>query len=160
MVDIISKKDGPRKEDVHLKKMLRENQGTIRNLADQLTQGNFSAQQRAKQVNQKPQQESGTKYFILSSKDNSGPPEPYIRISINGRVVIVDDRTSKQMHHLGEIRAAKEGKKFLLATAENKFFSPADKDLTDMLHECDGLEINGDFTEEMLSKKIAEILGI
>ena len=42
MVDIISKKDGPREEDVRLKTLIKNNQRTITALADRLSQGNYS----------------------------------------------------------------------------------------------------------------------
>ena len=161
MVDIISKKEGPRKEDLAVKHMLKGKERIITGLADAFTSGGYSASKQEKMLaqNKKPE-ESTSKYFILSTKDCAGPPEPYVRISINGRVVIVDNRNSEQMHFLGEIRRFEDGKKFLLATAENKFFSPAEKEVTDMLTECDGVAINDAFTEEMLKDKLAELLGI
>lgn len=160
MVDIISKKDGPRKEDVALKKFLRENNKTITGLADRLTMGGYSNSKKAASQPQAPSPSNDKKYFILSPHDNAGPPEPYVRISINGRVVIVDDRTSKQMAFLGEIRRTDQGRIFMLATRENKFFSPADEELTTQLEELDHIEMNDDQTEEWLKQQLSDKLGI
>lgn len=45
MVDIFSKRDGPRLEDVRAKRLLSENAGTIRKLADQISSGGYSRMQ-------------------------------------------------------------------------------------------------------------------
>ena len=47
MVDIISKRSGPRAEDVRAKKLIEENRGAITRLADQFSNGAYSASRRA-----------------------------------------------------------------------------------------------------------------
>ena len=42
MVDIFSKREGPRLEDVKARRLLTQNAGTIRKLADQISNGGFS----------------------------------------------------------------------------------------------------------------------
>ena len=158
MIDIISKKDGPRREDVAIHKLVRENKHTITRLADQLSQGSYSASQRPVQPTEPLA--STSSYFTLSSPASKEDAKPYIRISLNGRVVMVDDKTSKQMHFLGEIRYTGESKVFLLATAKNKFFSPADNDLMAKLADFDHIELGADFTEDMLKHSIHTKLGL
>ena len=159
MIDIISKKDGPRKEDVRLRKLIQENKGTITAMADHFSMGAYSASKQPAQQNSNTEQGKAS-YFILSAHDNAEPPKPYVRVSLNGRVVIVDDRTSKQMHFIGEVRHLNGEKVFLLATEENKFFSPADEDLMNALKELDHLKLGAQFDEDMLSAKIHEVLGL
>ena len=45
MVDIFSKREGPRLEDVKARRLLTQNAGTIRKLADQISNGGFSKMQ-------------------------------------------------------------------------------------------------------------------
>ena len=159
MIDIISKKDGPRKEDVRLKKLIQENKGTITAMADHFSMGSYSASQQS--APQSSSNEPGkASYFILSANDHVEPPKPYVRVSLNGRVVIVDDRTSKQMHFIGEVRYVNGEKVFLLATEENKFFSPADEGLMSALKDIDHVKLDAAFDEDMLSAKISETLGL
>ena len=44
MVDIISKRDGPRREDVAARRVLQENRGTIHKMMDHLTGGQLNSQ--------------------------------------------------------------------------------------------------------------------
>jgi hypothetical protein len=46
LVDIISKRDGPRREDVPLKQLIQQNRGIITRLADQISGGGYSASKR------------------------------------------------------------------------------------------------------------------
>ena len=57
MVDIISRRDGPRREDVVARRMISENQGKITHIADRLTQGAYSAGLRAKAAPPAPEPE-------------------------------------------------------------------------------------------------------
>lgn len=41
-MDIFSKREGPRREDARARKILSENAGTIRRLADQISNGGFT----------------------------------------------------------------------------------------------------------------------
>lgn len=42
MVEIFSKRDGPRREDVQIKRLIEQNRGVITKLADQLSNGRYS----------------------------------------------------------------------------------------------------------------------
>ena len=43
MVEIISKRDGPRREDIQVKRLIEQNRSTIVRLADQISGGGYSA---------------------------------------------------------------------------------------------------------------------
>jgi len=47
MVDIISKKTGPRREDVVAKRLINNNWSTISRLADQISNGGYSKSRQA-----------------------------------------------------------------------------------------------------------------
>ena len=157
MVDIVSKKSGPRREDVAAKRLIGENRQTIERLANHLSQGGYSAMRQPP----KPPQPDGLVIHDLAAR---GAPatvqQPYVRVSLNGRVVVVDGETSKQLHFLGELRDGPEGRKFLLATRENRFFSPLEEDLSASLADFDHRTVGGGYSEEDLAAEIADRLGL
>lgn len=156
MVDIISKRDGPRREDVAARKLLQGNRGTIYKMMDHLTGGQLKTQA------QKPATPEPKGLVIHSGRviDEREVACPYIRISINGRVVVADQETSKQLHFLGEIRGTRRSQHFVLATKENGFFALIEDELKDKLSDLDGRAINADFSEDDLTKILTERLGI
>ena len=156
MVDIISKKDGPRECDVKIKKLIDNNRGTINQMADVLSGGRLSAQ--ANQPARQPVA-STTSYFFTYKKSKPAA-KPYVRLSHNGRVVIVDQDTSKQTHFIGEIRVKDGNEFFRVATKENGFFSEAEDEIIEILADLDGCQITDDYTEDMLKDEISEKLGI
>lgn len=157
MVDIISKRDGPRREDVAAKRLIDQNRPIIEGLANQLSGGNYAAMRQPP----KPPQPDG---FILHDL-GAGPVaetvyRPYVRISVNNRVVLVDGATNKQLHFLGEVRDGPVHRQFVLATSENKFFSPLDDELSQKLADIDHRVINADYAEEDLAAEIGERLDL
>jgi len=82
-----------------------------------------------------------------------------VRISPNNRVVVADEDTGRQVHFLGELRRIDGRRRFVLATAENKFFSPLDPDLVAALADLDGTDVAGGAAERALSEGIASRLG-
>ncbi len=158
MIDIISKSDGPRKEDVQAQKLIKENQHVIRGLADGLTQGQYSASRAAQNTSPAPEFKSST-HLVNIPESTAKPPKPYLRISMNGRVVIVDQETNQQLHYVGEIRNQQGGEVFLLASKKNGFFSQADEELLAHLDEFDQSKLSSDYTEEMLKRDLGKKLG-
>ena len=157
MVDIISKRDGPRREDVAAKRLIEKNRPTIARLADQLSGGGYSAMRQPP----KPPVPDGLVFHDFSEARPTEPQHPaYVRISLNGRVALVDGGTSKQLHFLGEIRGGANGDVFFLATEQNQFFAPLDADLAQNLAELDQTPINEEFSEDDLSAHISERLGL
>lgn len=157
MVDIISKKDGPREEDVRLKTLIKNNQRTITALADRLSQGNYSRSRQP--VSPKPAPETFSKFYYRLSTPSQETTKPYIRISINGKVTIVDENSRKQLHHIGDIRRYVLNEKFILATKENNFFKPLADDIADELLQFDQIELTDDYTEDQLKEDISKKLG-
>lgn len=103
MVEIFSKQDGPRREDVQVKRLIEENRGVITRLADQFSGGRYSESKKPKPV---PRAEG----LIIHIGDSTKPvrePEPKIRVTTNGRVIVVDDGTGRQLQYFGEIREAR-----------------------------------------------------
>ena len=156
MVDIISKRDGPRREDVAARKVLQENRGTIHKMMDHLTGGQLKSQAR------KPVAPEPEGLVILTGRviDSRETARPYVRVSINGRVVVADQETSKQLHFLGEIRGPRRSQRFVLATEENGFFARIDDELAPKLRDLDGRLLGRDFSEDDLITVITQRLGI
>lgn len=158
MVDIFSKRDGPRLEDVKAKRLLAENAGTIRKLADQISNGGFSkmrAEQARRREEPKP---DGLMIHDLKARVSNDAPEPYVKISLNNRVVLVDKSTGRQLQMLGEIRGTVLSRRFVLATKDNGFFSPLDEEMQAVIAHLDGAEISGDLTESALAEMLEHLL--
>ncbi len=156
MVEIISKRDGSRLQDAQLRKILSENRATITRLADHLSNGAYSASKAPKQA----PQAKGLIFHDLGPAVSAGEPVPRVRVSLNGRVILVDENTSRQMHHLGEIRSRNGVEFFALATRENGFFAPVDDDIAEALAEVDNVVLAGEDAEEQLAAEIGRRLGI
>ncbi|MEO1512507.1 MAG: hypothetical protein AAFU70_10560, partial [Planctomycetota bacterium] len=85
---------------------------------------------------------------------------PYVRISPNRRVVVVDLETNRQMHFLGERRVSDGQRRFVLATADNGFFSPVEAEVAAALADLDGAVIGPARDEAKLAREIGVQLGI
>ena len=157
MVDIISKRSGPRREDVAAKRLISENRSTIERLANQFSGGTYSAMRQPP----KPPELSG---FILhdlgAGETVNVEHRPYVRISVNNRVVLVDGANNKQLHFIGELREGSGDRQFLLATGENGFFSLLDGELVGKLADLDRRVLDDDYTEDDLATDIGERLGL
>lgn len=156
MVYIISKQDGPRREDVQAKQMIEQNRATITRLADQFSGGRYSA---SKVPQQAPEAEG---LIIHVGSGNVTPVEarPDIRVSLNNRVIAVDRNSGRQLHHIGEIRHRDGADVFVLATKANGFFSPVDETVAQALDDLDGTLLIDAYTEDRLVEDIASKLGI
>jgi len=156
MVDIISKRDGPRREDVAARRVLQENRGTIHKMMDHLTGGQLKSQA------QKPATPKSEGLIIHSGRviNSRDVARPYVRISVNGRVVVADQETSKQLHFLGEIRGPRHSQHFVLATKDNGFYALIEDEIKGLLADLDGHAIGGNFSEDDLIGVITERLGI
>ncbi len=155
-MDIVSKRSGPRREDQAARRLIEQNRGTIERLADQISNGAYSASKAA------PRPQSPEASGLIMS-DLRGPApvrraKPYVRISPNRRVVVVDDTTSRQMHHLGELRRVDGRMTFVLATTANGFFSALEPALADRLAPLDGVALDAERTEAALAAEIGALL--
>jgi hypothetical protein len=158
MVEIFSRGDGPRPQDARLKAFLDKNRSTIVKIADHLTQGQYSAGKTANAA--VSQEEPRTIVHALGEHPRTTEPRPVVRATLNGRVVVVDDNSGRQVHHLGEIRRRGEEITFLLASAENGFSAPLPDELLDALIDLDRAALASHGGEEALVQELASRLGI
>ncbi|WP_170759030.1 hypothetical protein [Ruegeria lacuscaerulensis] len=161
MVDIFSKKEGPRREDAEAKRLLQGNRTTIHRLADQISNGEFSrSRARMAQAKQEPQPE-GKNIHILGGATTAAEPDPVVRISLNDRVFIMDANSGKQMEFLGQLRTNQIGTKyFTLATKQNGFVSPVDPEIEERLEDLNGIVIENDDIREKFAEVITKRLKL
>jgi hypothetical protein len=157
-LDIYSKYSGPRAEDQQAKQHLQRNWGTIEKLADTLSGGKYSADKARKAA--PPPQAKGTIFVDQSAPRARGVPEPYLRISVNGRVVIADASSGVQLHFLGQIRRVNGEVRFVIATAENGFFTALDADLHDKIGDLSDRVLTRSYSEEDLETDLKIRLGM
>ena len=156
MVEIISKRDGSRREDVAMKRLIEQNRATITRLADHISGGSYSA---GKVPKPKPEAQG----LIIHSVGSARPAveaSPRIRISLNGRVIMVDENSGRQLHHIGDLRRRDGSDVFVLATKANRYFSPVDEEIAAALADLDGGRLGPDYGEEQLAADIGNRLGM
>jgi len=156
MVEIFSKRDGPRREDVQIKRVIEQNRGVITKLADQLSNGRYS---QSKKPRLAPQAE-GLIIHIGHTPVAEAEPEPQIRVTPNGRVVAVDLHSGRQLRHFGDIREIAGGKTFTLAVADNRYIAPLDDATAAALADMDGVTIGSSYDARELAADIGRRLDI
>lgn len=154
MVEIISKSNGPRREDAAARHFIRENAETINKIARQLGGGPMRPLANAGTVAAPPPLKRGP-----AAPSRDAEKKPYVKFSLNGRVIAVDFNSGRQLHHIGEMRGAGPTRRFLLATRENRFFTPLDDDLLALLRDLDGAAAPDEAAEESLAREIGARLG-
>jgi hypothetical protein len=157
MVEIISRREGPRPEDARLKSILDNNRATITRIADHLTEGGYSASKAAKAP--APAAEKTRLHVVGGEPAPAQAARPVVRATLNGRVVVVDDNSGRQLHHLGEIRRRDGALWFVLATAANRFPAPAAAVIVEAIEDLDAAELAADGGEDALVAEIARRLG-
>lgn len=157
-MDIFSRKSGPRAEDVQSRQYLQRNWGTIEKLADTLSGGKYSADKARRAA--PPPKAQGLIIVDQAAPRVADAPEPYLRISANGRVVVADAHTGVQVQFLGQLKRIDGAIRFLLASAENGFISPLEQDTQALIKHLEGRVINRDYSEEDLASEIKTRLGI
>ena len=160
MVEIFSRGDGPRPQDVRLKAFLDQNRTTIVKIADHLSLGRYSAGKLANAATPEPPEKA---IIHAVGGFNSRPtkePRPAVRATVNGRVVVVDDNSGRQLHHLGEIQRRAGEVVFLLACADNGFSAPLPNEMLERLADLDEALLAPDGGEEALVGEIASRLGV
>ncbi|TPE49883.1 hypothetical protein [Amaricoccus solimangrovi] len=158
MIDIVSKRSGPRPEDERARKVIEANRPVIDKLADHLTNGAWSARRNAP-AKTGPEPE-GLIIHTARATARSEPPRPFVRIAVNGRVSLVDLDTGRQMHHLGDIRRRDGITSFRLATRENGFFSPVEPEIAEAIADLDGQALEGPEAERGLTEAIGARLRL
>ena len=156
MVEIISKQDGPRREDAQVKRLIEQNRGVITKLADQFSGGRYSE---SKKTETRP---SGRRpHHPYWRWAGTGPaPEPKIRVTANGRVIAVDVATGRQLQHFGDIRERRGLRIFALATKANGFIAPLDEATCSALADIDGVVVGSSYAGADLAADIGIRLDI
>lgn len=162
MVTIISKSDGPRREDEAARRLIQSNRGAITRLADQLSQGAYSASRAQRAAAAQGTAEQGGRSGLVAFTGPAAAPEPapYVRISPNARVVVADAESGRQLQFLGEIRRRDGARVFILATRENGFIAPAEPVFRTALADLDGRTLDADFDEDDLASEIGRRLAL
>jgi hypothetical protein len=159
-LDIFSKREGPRPEDVRAKRLISENAGTIRKLADQFSNGGFTKMRQDQARRREEPKPEGLLIYPMSAPATPDDPEPYVRVSLNGRVVLTDVYSGRQIQLLGEIRSKVGSKRFVLATEENGFISPVNEEIRAALAPYENVELTAQFTENDIVQRFEECLGL
>ncbi|HEY9216223.1 MAG TPA: hypothetical protein VIQ29_25630 [Ancylobacter sp.] len=159
MVYIITKNDGPRKEDVAAKKFIESNRTTIDRLANHLSGGRWQDIKKARHAQVPVVEQDRRSFSGYTPVGRAESSRPYIRISLNNRVVVADEETSRQVLFLGEMRRGAAGRVFRLATRENGFFAPLTYEILELLAGLDGLVLGEDDAEEPFKRELAARLG-
>jgi len=157
-MDILSRLSATRPEDQRAKEHLRRNWGTIEKLADTLSGGKYS-QDKARKAAPPPQAQG---LIIVDQAPPRRPDEaaPYLRVSLNGRVVIADSNTGVQLAFLGEIKRFNGERCFFIATAENGYITPLKPEIADKISDLAQRTINRAYTEDQLADDIKARLEI
>jgi len=157
MVEIISKSDGPRRQDAEVKRLIEQNRGTITRIADHISGGGYSAGKARRQAPAEP-----AKRLIIHAASSRAAVEakPSVRVSLNGRVVAVDENSGRQLHHLGDIRSRDGAETFVLATRANQYFSPVEEPIAALLADLDGSSVADGEGEDALAAEIGRRLGM
>ncbi len=159
-MDIFSKREGPRPEDAQAKRLISENAGKIRRLADQISNGGYTRMREQEARRREEPRAEGLMIHDLKAPRARDDLKPYIRISLNGRVVLTDQSSGRQIQLLGEIRGGVMGKRFVLATKENGYISPIDDETLKALSHLQTVELTREFGEKDLAAAIGESLGL
>jgi len=156
MVYIISKQDGPRREDVAAKDFIDKNRTKIDALANHLTGGRWGE---LRNPTPPPEpQPSGKLWYTPQGR--LPEVEPYVRISLNGRVVVADLASGRQLHFVGELRGRGQSRHLALATRANGLFDPLDEGIYKALADLEGMLVPDEASEERLEGIIAARLGL
>ena len=157
-MDIHSRLNSQRPEDKRAQDHVRRNWGTIEKLADTLSGGKYSAD-KAKKATPPPQAQG---LIIVDQARPQLPdvPAPYLRISMNGRVVLADNNSGIQLHFLGQIKRVNGAARFVVATAENGFITPLADEIFAKIADLANSVINQSYSEDNLADDIKTRLEI
>lgn len=155
-MDIFSKQIGQRPEDEQARRHLQKNWGTIQKLADTLSGGKYSESLKKK----KPPKAQGLIIMDQAPRRVADAPDPYLRISANGRVVVADTNSGLQLHFLGQLKRVDGNVQFVIATAENGFLTPLDQALYNQIADLADRVVNRSYSEDELAQDLKTRLNI
>ena len=159
-MDILSGRNGPRDEDKHAKAHLRQNWGTIEKLADQISGGSYSANKARADARKAGPQPAGLIFVDQAARPQVDVPEPYLRISVNGRVVLADKNSGIQLHFLGQLKRQNGVVRFQIATSANGFITPLDPELEALIGDLADRAIDHSYPDQTLCADLKTRLGL
>ncbi len=157
-MDIISRQAGPRREDEQAKRHINRNWSTIERLADQISNGRYSADKARKAA--PPPQASGKIIVDQAARPAPDAATPYLRISVNGRVVVADQNSGRQLDFLGQLKRVGGVMRFVIATRKNGFLSPLNDDIYTLISDLDDTTIDRNFSEADLGQELKKRLSM
>ena len=137
-----------------MERILRENRGTIERMKHAITGG------AARPPTIEPPAPEVARAFGYRRPAGERTVAPYVRLSPNGRVVIADAESGRQLHHLGNLRGSRQAVRFVLASKENGYYAPLDAAVAEPLATLDGMAVSDADAEDCLKKEIAARLGL
>jgi hypothetical protein len=159
-MDIFSKSSGPREQDKQAKAHVKQHWGTIEKLADQISGGSYSTNKaRASAKKEKPQA-SGLIFVDQAPSRAADVPDPYLRISMNGRVVLVDKNSGVQLHFLGQLKRHNGVVRFVVATQANGFITAVDPDIEALILDLADKPLDRSYTEDDLFRDLKSRLSL
>ncbi len=159
-MDIISKRSGPREEDKRAKAHVQQNWGTIEKLADQISGGSYSANKARVSAKKDQPQAKGLIFVDQAARPSVDVPDPYLRISPNGRVVLVDKNSGIQLHFLGALKRQSGVVRFHIATKENGFITALDSDIEALILDLADKPLDRSYTEDHLFRDLQGRLSL
>ena len=157
-MDIRSRLSSERPEDKQAQQHIKRNWGTIEQLANTISGGKYSADKAKKAA--PPPKAQGLIFVDQARPSLPDAPVPYLRISMNGRVVLADNSSGIQLHFLGEIKRVNGERCFVVATKENGYFTPLAEELAEKIADLANRTINRDYPEDSLAEDIKARLQI
>lgn len=165
-MDFFIKGDGARKEEKEAKRFIQRHRHVIDGLASQLTGGALPSAplapgRRAASDEASPAAASSAA-TVVRVFTGAPPPQtarPYVRIRPDGRVVVMDLSTARQLLLVGVVRGGGRLRRFELATATNGFYVPLDEALREDLVDLDWTVVPDEASETRLCEAIAVGLG-
>ena len=86
-------------------------------------------------------------------------PAHRVRIDADRQVRVIDARTGRRLHMLGEIRLVGRVWRFVLATRQNGFPAALNSVMSARLAQLDGAPMGGPRTPDALAAEISSLLG-
>ncbi len=162
---IFSKREGAhserqRSKDVRARKLISENAGTIRKLADQISNGGYTKMRQDQARRKEEPKPEGLLIYSMPERTVADDPDPNVRVSLNGRVVLYDRTSGRQIQLLGQILRKGGSRRFVLATEENGYISPVSSEIQALLAPYDSRAIGAEFTEEHIAGIFRTCLGL
>jgi len=158
--EIMELKANPDRKAEDARKLVSENSSTIRAMTNYLTGGRSEQPAPPPREPHTTEERAFFRRFSASLPASRDEIKPYLRISLNNRVIIADSNSARQLHFLGELRGKNAARRFVLATRQNGFIAPLEDELREKLADLDNTFVPTETALEALSAKLNQRLGL